>query len=116
MSVWGLKEVPHQLVLQRVLRGSLFLSINNYEESSLTMALQSTNNSQVPADFYTGIENRNFLSPIGFRFTIGKMKGVDFFCQAASIPAVNMEAVNQATRFNRVPQPGDELYLSLIHI
>ena len=74
------------------------------------MALQSTNNSQVPPDFATGIENRNFLSPIGFRFTIGKMKGVDFFCQAASIPALNMEAVNQHTRFNKVPQPGDELY------
>ena len=27
--------------------------------------------------------NRNFLSPIGFKFNIGKMKGVDFFCQAA---------------------------------
>lgn len=74
------------------------------------MAQQSYNNSQVPADFYTGIENRNFLSPVGFRFTIGKMKGVDFFCQAASIPSLNMEAVNQGTRFNRIPQPGDELY------
>lgn len=74
------------------------------------MALQSYNNSQVPQDFYTGIENRNFLSPVGFKFTIGKMKGVDFFCQAASIPSMTMEAPKQPTRFNQVPQPGDELY------
>ena len=56
------------------------------------------------------IENRNFLSPIGFDFKIAKIPGVDFFCQSASIPAISMGVANQNTRLNTVYQPGDELY------
>ena len=74
------------------------------------MALQSNNNSQPRQAFFTGIENRNFLSPIGFKFTIDKLKGVEFFCQSASIPAVTMNSADQGTRFNKVRHPGDELY------
>lgn len=73
------------------------------------MSNQSFNNS-LPADQANySIENRNFLSPIGFKFSIGKMRGVDFFCQAASVPAMRTQQVDQGTRFNRIPQPGDEL-------
>ena len=36
------------------------------------------------------IENRNFLSPIGFQFLINKVPGSAFFCQAASIPAISL--------------------------
>ena len=74
------------------------------------MAEQSYNNS-LPRDQSTlGIENRNFLSPVGFKFTISRIKGVDFFCQSANVPAVSMESTKQGTRFNAIPQPGDELY------
>lgn len=73
------------------------------------MSNQSFNNSLPRDQANYGIENRNFLSPIGFKFNINKMKGVDFFCQAASIPAMKTQSVAQGTRFNRVPQPGDEL-------
>ena len=31
------------------------------------------------------ISNRNFLSPIGFKFTIAKTPKVDFFCNSARI-------------------------------
>jgi hypothetical protein len=62
------------------------------------------------------IENRNFLSPIGFKFSIQKMQGVDFFCQSASIPALSLQAANQPTRFNKIPQPGDELYYEDLYI
>ncbi|WVQ00106.1 tail completion and sheath stabilizer [Synechococcus phage MA10] len=74
------------------------------------MAQTSNNNSLVPELKYTGIENRNFLSPVGFKFSIEKMRGVDFFCQAANVPGIAMEKVDQPTRFNRMPHPGDELY------
>jgi hypothetical protein len=74
------------------------------------MAQTSNNNSLVPELRYTGIENRNFLSPVGFKFSIEKMRGVDFFCQAANVPGITMEKVDQPTRFNRMPHPGDELY------
>ena len=56
------------------------------------------------------IENRNYLSPIGFRLVVQKMRAVDFFCQSASVPAVTTGFVKQPTRFNMIPQPGDELY------
>ena len=74
------------------------------------MAQTSNNDSLVPELKYTGIENRNFLTPVGFKFSIEKMRGVDFFCQAANVPGITMEKVDQPTRFNRMPHPGDELY------
>ena len=74
------------------------------------MAEQSYNNSLPPETKFLGIENRNFLSPVGFKFTISRLKGVDFFCQSANIPSINMQVANQGTRFNKIPQPGDELY------
>ena len=74
------------------------------------MAKQSDNLS-LPRDQQNfTIENRNFLSPIGFKFAVNKLRGVDFFCQSASIPAISMQPANQGTRFNKIPQPGDELY------
>ncbi|QBP06172.1 tail completion protein [Synechococcus phage S-B68] len=73
------------------------------------MALTSNNNSLPPYEANVGIENRNFLSPIGFRFAIDKMRGVDFFCQSATVPQMTMGSVDTGTRFNRIPQPGDEL-------
>ena len=55
------------------------------------------------------IENRNFLSPIGFKFVIDRMRGVDFFCQSANIPAISLGAAVTGTRLNKIPNPGDEL-------
>jgi len=80
------------------------------------MAEQSYNNSLPPTEYQLGIENRNFLSPVGFRVIIDKLRGVDFFCQSANIPAVAMEAPIQGTRFNKIPQPGDELQYSDLNI
>ena len=71
------------------------------------MALQSNNNSLPRQAFFTGIENRNFISPIGFKFTIDKLNGVEFFCQSASIPAITINSADQGTRFNKVRHPGD---------
>ena len=70
-----------------------------------------TRNDSLPIESRHGaIENRNFLSPVGFKFQIGKMPGVDFYCQSASIPAISMGTANQPTRLNNIYQPGDELY------
>ena len=78
---------------------------------------KQSDNFTIPYDeqFFT-IENRNFLSPIGFKFVIEKIKGVDFFCQSASVPSISMQAADQPTRFNKVPQPGDELYYQDLYI
>ena len=58
---------------------------------------------------YMTIENRNFLSPIGFKFTIDRMRGVEFFCQSASIPSISLGSADTYTRLNKIQQPGDEL-------
>ena len=55
------------------------------------------------------IENRNFLSPIGFKFTIDRMRGVEFFCQSASIPSISLGSADVGTRLNKIKNPGDEL-------
>ena len=73
------------------------------------MALQTNNRSLPSGSRSGGIENRNFLSPIGFQFNIAKMPGVDFFCQAASIPSISTGPVGIPTVVNQVYMPGDEL-------
>ena len=78
---------------------------------------QPTNNNSLPIEnqpLY--IENRNFLSPIGFQFLVSKIPGVAFFCQSAAIPAISMGVANQTTRLNTVYQPGDELYYEPLFI
>ena len=48
-------------------------------------------------------KNRNFLSPIGFKLKLELFEGVDFFCQSANIPDINMPYTDVPTRFRNVP-------------
>ena len=73
------------------------------------MALETHNRTLPPESFFTGIENRNFLSPIGFKLTVDKLHGVDFFCQSASVPAISMGSADTGTVVNKLRHPGDEL-------
>lgn len=76
----------------------------------------STNNSLPPNETSRGIENRNFLSPVGFKFAAERIRGVDFYCQSASIPSMTIQSADTYTRFNKIPQPGDELYYEDLYI
>lgn len=51
----------------------------------------------------------NFLSGIGFQFSLKKLPGVSFYCQSANVPSQNLSVATQATRFNTLPEPGDEV-------
>jgi hypothetical protein len=73
------------------------------------MAVPSDSSSLPPREQYMTIENRNFLSPIGFKFTIDRMRGVEFFCQSASIPSISLGSADVGTRLNKIKNPGDEL-------
>lgn len=75
---------------------------------------ETSNPSSLPPVYsqFNTIENRNFLSPIGFKFTIQRMRGVDFMCQSVTLPSIGMGSPIQGTRFNKIPQPGDELEYS----
>ena len=52
------------------------------------------------------IENRNFLSPIGFKFVLAKYPKVAYFAQTANIPAMNLGIQNQSTPFRSLPLEG----------
>lgn len=53
------------------------------------------------------IENRNFLSPTGFRFTLTREPKVVFFCNQANIPELNLGIAVQPSYTNMLPTPGD---------
>jgi len=55
------------------------------------------------------ISNRNFLSSSGFKFILSKNKKIDFFCNEANIPAINLGVAIQPTYLKDIPIPGDKL-------
>ena len=52
------------------------------------------------------IENRNFLSPIGFKFVLARYPKVAYFAQTANIPSMNLNIQNQPTPFRGLPMEG----------
>lgn len=64
----------------------------------------------MPANFVSNPNcPANFLSGVGFQFQLLKYPQVAFYCQSANIPDMNLSVATQATRFNAIPQPGDEI-------
>ena len=55
------------------------------------------------------IDNRNYLSPIGFKFASTKTPKADFFSNSASIPGINLGFAFQPTYLKDIPVPGDKL-------
>jgi len=55
------------------------------------------------------IENRNFLSPTGFKFTLTRTPTVTFFCNQANIPDLNLGIAIQPTYLKDLDTPGDKI-------
>ena len=53
-------------------------------------------------------QNNNFLSPLGFRFTLKRSPNVTFFCTDANIPSFDLGWATQYTPFVDVHRPGDK--------
>jgi len=51
-------------------------------------------------------QNRNFLSPVGFKLDLEIFHGVDFFCQSASIPEIAIPFAEVQTPYRNVPIAG----------
>jgi hypothetical protein len=47
--------------------------------------------------------NRNFLAPSGFKMNLDIFAGVDFFCQRAKIPDINVSNAEVTTRYRGIP-------------
>jgi len=57
--------------------------------------------------FRNQIDNRNFLSPIGFKFSLVKYPKVSFFCNSSRIPEINLGLANQPSYLKNLDIPGD---------
>ena len=49
----------------------------------------------MPSYLDNQIRNRNYLSPVGSKFTLAKEPKVAFFCNNARIPGISMESQSQ---------------------
>ena len=57
----------------------------------------------------TPIGNRNFLSPVGFKFSLKRSPGVAYFCNEANIPDMSLAIAEQPTYLRDIPLPGDKI-------
>jgi len=55
------------------------------------------------------IDNRNFLSPAGFKFTLTRTPKVGFFCNQANIPDLNLGNAVQTSFLKDIDIPGDKI-------
>jgi hypothetical protein len=59
--------------------------------------------------FEKQIQNRNYLSPIGFRFVLTKAPKVSFFSNSAQIPGISIAPALQPSYLKDIPQVGDKM-------
>ena len=59
--------------------------------------------------FANQIQNRNFLSPVGFKFTLAKEPKVAFMCNSARIPEITLGVAKQPTYLKNIDVPGEIL-------
>ena len=60
-------------------------------------------------NFPNQISNRNFLSAVGFKFTLAKYPKVDFFSNSARIPEISLDIARQPTYLKDIDIPGEKL-------
>jgi hypothetical protein len=53
--------------------------------------------------------NKNFLSPLGYKFSIKKTPTVNWFVQSVILPSINLNRTFIATPFINLPVAGDHL-------
>lgn len=55
------------------------------------------------------ISNRNYLSPVGFKFTLAKEPNVSFFCTNTRIPEITLQTEIQQNYLKDIDVPGDKI-------
>ena len=55
------------------------------------------------------IENRNFLSPTGFKFSLKRCPKTAFFCNQANIPDLTLGTAVQSSWLKDIDVPGDKI-------
>ncbi len=57
----------------------------------------------------TPIQNRNFLSPTGFKFALKRSPAAAFFCNQANIPSLDLGVAQQTSYLKDIDIPGDKI-------
>ena len=57
----------------------------------------------------TPIDNRNFLAPTGFKFSLKRSPGVAFFCNQANISSLDLGIASQPSYLKDIDVPGDKI-------
>ena len=61
--------------------------------------------------------NKSFLSPLGFQFSIKRLPHVNYFCTSAELPAITLGQVDTIDNtFIKLPVPGDKLSFSALNL
>jgi len=63
----------------------------------------------MPNPYDKQVSNRNFLSPVGFKFTLNRAQKVSFLGNSANIPGLSLGVANQATPLKDIDTPGDKI-------
>ena len=59
--------------------------------------------------FANQIQNRNFLAPVGVKFTLSKYPKVDFFSNSARIPEITLGTAIEPSYLKDIDIPGEKL-------
>lgn len=60
--------------------------------------------------------NRNYLSPLGYKFVLSRAPNVEYFVQRVTLPGVNLPATSSPNPFVKIPLPGDHLDYDTLQI
>lgn len=63
--------------------------------------------SQIMGWYNNQLQNRNYLSPGGFKFLLERSPKTSFLCKSASIPDVSLGTIERSTPFIKLPEPGN---------
>ncbi len=66
--------------------------------------------------FANQIQNRNFLSPVGFKFVLSKNPIVSFFCNSAKIPEISLQLSSQPSYLKDLDIPGTKILYGDLNI
>ena len=56
------------------------------------------------------MQQKNFLSPIGFQFNLAEAPNMNYTVQAVSIPGLELGSIQSPTPFVKIPLPGNLSY------
>lgn len=60
--------------------------------------------------------NKNFLSPLGYKFVITRLPNVDYFCQSITFPSMNLNTASFPNPFQKIPLAGTEISYGTLSI